>query len=849
MSIKNKSLFLVISFVVLLILNGAGIFISLNKIKKANEHLIEEANLTKSFLHLQYKIKQLQEISTDIALMGDEEGIKEINNIVEDYKKQRIEISKFKISEENKKHLQTIDVNFEEYSNALLNMAKTGITRVKSREDSETQMTGFDKSVQDIENSLEELNLANIFELKYYIVSIQEILTDALAVGDTSGFSEVDKLQKKTSTIFAQILNDFPQLKSKIDKLSNNITNMISTGKQMASNGEIFHSQIELTRKNMEIVDRKNEIIEEHTIKAVKNIEKLMSISIKEDLEILNMAKNTLLILGIIFFIAVVFLAFIIKGILSNIQKLDIGVAGLLDSNSETKVNINTNDEIGRISTNFNTYIDKIQEGKILDEKAIIQARKVMGKVSVGLFNDRINIKGSSEAVNTLISSINSMIEVSQKNMQSISKVLNELSNAKYDTEIPRLEGVTGLVAVLLDGTRVVQSTSNEVLALIDNANKRLTFQAQDMAESANGLSISANEQAAALEQTAAAVQEVTSTIESNNENAVKMAKFAKSVSDSSKTGVALANQTTKSMDELSTEVNTINEAITIIDQIAFQTNILSLNAAVEAATAGEAGKGFAVVAQEVRNLAARSADAAKEIKELVESATVKAKAGKEVADQMIEGFKGLDDDIAMTMEIIEDVTNASKEQQHAMIQINDTINSLDRETQKNALEATNLSDMAKHTKDLALQLQSAVDRTTFSPEAKRRVCNANMIFDLNKLKTDHINFKAHNFSCCKAGDKFAVKSHTECDMGKWIIENENSEFAQCEAWKKMKEEHVLVHQKIKDVVDLYADESENDEIISVTENLEKHVQKVFTLLDDIKEFNCDLEFKKRKGN
>jgi methyl-accepting chemotaxis protein len=849
MSIKNKSLFLVISFIVLLILNGAGIFISLDKIKKANEHLIEEANLTKSFLHLQYKIKELQEISTDIALMGDEEGIKEINNIVEDYKKQRIEISKFKIREENKKHLQTIDANFEEYSNALLNMAKAGITRVKSREESEAQMAGFDKAVENIENSLEELNLANIFELKYYIVSIQEILTDALAVGDTSGFSEVDELQKKTSTIFAEISNDFPQLKSKINELSNNITNMISTGKQMASKGELFHTQIELTRKNMEIVDGKNVIISEHITKAVTNIEKSMNLSIKEDIETIDMARNILFILGVIFFAAVILLSVIIKGILSNIQKLDIGVAGLLDSNSETKVNIHTNDEIGRISTNFNTYIDKIQEGKIIDEKAIIQARKVMGKVSVGLYNDRINIKGSSEAVNTLINSINSMIEVSQKNMQAISKVLNELSNAKYDTEIPRLEGVTGLVAVLLDGTRVVQSTSNEVLALIDNANKRLTFQAQDMAESANGLSISANEQAAALEQTAAAVQEVTSTIEANNENAIKMAKFAKSVSDSSKTGVALANKTTKSMDELSAEVNTINEAITIIDQIAFQTNILSLNAAVEAATAGEAGKGFAVVAQEVRNLAARSADAAKEIKELVESATVKAKAGKEVADQMIEGFKGLDDDIAMTMEIIEDVTNASREQQHAMIQINDTINSLDRETQKNALEATNLSDMAKHTKDLALQLQSAVDRTKFTPEAKRRVCDSNMIFDLNKLKTDHINFKKTNFSCCKAGDKFAVKDHTQCDMGKWIIANENSEFAQTEAWEKLKKEHQLVHHMMKDVVDLYAEEYENGQIISVTENLEEHVQEIFSLLDDIKEFNCDLQFKKRKEN
>ncbi|GKT31681.1 hypothetical protein ADUPG1_002087, partial [Aduncisulcus paluster] len=95
------------------------------------------------------------------------------------------------------------------------------------------------------------------------------------------------------------------------------------------------------------------------------------------------------------------------------------------------------------------------------------------------------------------------------------------------------------------------------------------------------------------------------------------MATYAQTVTSSVSSGEALASQTTLAMDEINTEVTSINEAITVIDQIAFQTNILSLNAAVEAATAGEAGKGFAVVAQEVRNLASRSAEAANEIKKL----------------------------------------------------------------------------------------------------------------------------------------------------------------------------------------------------------------------------------------
>ena len=117
------------------------------------------------------------------------------------------------------------------------------------------------------------------------------------------------------------------------------------------------------------------------------------------------------------------------------------------------------------------------------------------------------------------------------------------------------------------------------------------------------------------------------------------MTQHAKEVTDSVKEGEELASKTSLAMDEINEQVNAINDAITVIDQIAFQTNILSLNAAVEAATAGEAGRGFAVVAQEVRNLASRSAEAAKEIKDLVENANIKANEGKEIADVMIGGF------------------------------------------------------------------------------------------------------------------------------------------------------------------------------------------------------------------
>ncbi|WP_371868594.1 methyl-accepting chemotaxis protein [Malaciobacter pacificus] len=183
------------------------------------------------------------------------------------------------------------------------------------------------------------------------------------------------------------------------------------------------------------------------------------------------------------------------------------------------------------------------------------------------------------------------------------------------------------------------------------------------------------------------------------------MASLGQTVKESVFSGEELASKTVVSMEEINQKVNSINEAIIVIDQIAFQTNILSLNAAVEAATAGEAGKGFAVVAQEVRNLASRSAEAAREIKNLVEEATSKANDGKIVSSDMIEGYKKLNENISETIHIIEDVSKASNEQMTGIEQINDAVNMLDRVTQENANDSNQIKLIAQEVSKLAHEL------------------------------------------------------------------------------------------------------------------------------------------------
>ncbi|WP_419764707.1 MAG: methyl-accepting chemotaxis protein [Arcobacter sp.] len=765
MTIKRKSNLLVAVFIIVLILNGLGLFVSLSKIKHANNNLIEETKLTSSFQNLKFLVKNIQELGTDLTLMGDTEGIKEIESLIKKYKDVRKKIKEKNQHKENKKYLTNIDNIFDNYIFSLKNMVNYGVKAVKNRNELIQILASSSQNLTD-----EEMNIFNKFM--------------------DSTFSIED---------------------------------------------------------NMDKVDRFSAIIEENINKAVEKQKEFLEDTIVKDIEIINKFQFVSNLLTIAFAISVISLVLIISNILKNIQKLDDGVEKLAHNEDASKIDLFSNDELGNIAENFNFYVEKIESAVLQDKLAIENAKEVIGKVNVGLFNDRISVKGSTNELNELIAQFNNMLESTRDNLVKLSDSLTELGKANYIYKIPDIPNITGLVSSLFGGTKVTQTAINEVISIIDNSTKRLGFSADDLSSASSELSASSNKQAAALEETAAAIEEVTATIQSGNENTAKMLEYSSKVANSSNTGIELAKKTSESMDQLSTEVTTINDAIIVIDQIAFQTNILSLNAAVEAATAGEAGKGFAVVAQEVRNLASRSAEAANEIKKLVESANIKSKEGKDVASKMIDGFNELNENISQSEKIIGEVANSTKEQEQAMVQINDTVNALDQATQKNASLASQINEMAANTKVLANQLQNAVDSTSFDEKAKRRVCDTEFVFKINKLKTDHVLFKNNAFNqCVSGGDKVTVKNHNECDFGKWLNSTKDSAIAQTEDWKLLYNEHRKVHMMVQDSVDLYAGKYKNGQIISVAQNLEKSMNRVFVQMDKIKEIHCDNLFNKK---
>jgi methyl-accepting chemotaxis protein len=363
----------------------------------------------------------------------------------------------------------------------------------------------------------------------------------------------------------------------------------------------------------------------------------------------------------------------------------------------------------------------------ITESKKVVDAvKKAINLAKTGIVKQTITESTSNEGIEELKNGINDLFEiVSSKVDGDLNKISEALTSYQKLDFRHRITGNSlGEVSV---GLNNLANVVNEML--VENKSNGLTLDESSniLLGNVDKLNISSNEAAASLEETAAALEEITSNIRNNTENIQKMASYSNSVTKSAHDGEKLANQTTVAMEEINVQVNSINEAITVIDQIAFQTNILSLNAAVEAATAGEAGKGFAVVAQEVRNLAARSAEAAKEIKTIVENATKKANDGKEIANHMIRGYVELNQNITNTINLIQDIEMSSKEQLSGIEQINDAVNSLDQQTQQNAAIASQTHDVAVITDEIAKLVVSDANAKEFIGKNEVRAKNINV--------------------------------------------------------------------------------------------------------------------------
>jgi methyl-accepting chemotaxis protein len=525
------------------------------------------------------------------------------------------------------------------------------------------------------------------------------------------------------------------------------------------------------------------------------------------------------------------------RGIQQSLDSFMEAIDKLLHNNQVHKVEIRTNDEVKDMADKFNLYLDKIEDGIKQDEVVIEEVNDVLSKVKNGFYTYQVKANASNKLINELRDSLNSMIKDTKDKIDRINHTLEAYGESRFDYEINR-DGMNGNFGSMASYTKLVGGNVSELLAMILNTGESLNKDIQTLSTSIGSLAQSSNTQAVSLEETSATLEEVTSRLKDTVSKSQEMAHIAQDTRSSANSGKELATMTATAMEEINNSTSAINEAIAIIDQIAFQTNILSLNAAVEAATAGEAGKGFAVVAGEVRNLAGRSAEAAKDIKELVEQASTKALEGKNISTKMMNGFEELNEKITTTSELVDDVARASSEQLHSMDAITSSISSVDIATQENAKvarEINRLTDEVSHMSDSLVQVAS---RAEFNPNYKNQVCDIGLVYETAQVKLDYIKLKDTNYEQVGMGLKEAVECR-ECFISTWIDKNSSSKLSKSSVWNDFSNTYSNIQSDLSKFMQADSSSADNSTLKALSTKIEDDTNRVFEYIDVIKRDFC----------
>ncbi|MCL6711236.1 methyl-accepting chemotaxis protein [Pseudomonas sp. R2.Fl] len=307
-----------------------------------------------------------------------------------------------------------------------------------------------------------------------------------------------------------------------------------------------------------------------------------------------------------------------------------------------------------------------------------------------------------------MVAGLNQLMETTDGNLDQVSQLLQAIARGDLTT---RMDGdFHGVFARMRDDANATVAQLTDIVSRIQDASTAINTAAGEIASGNADLSRRTEQQAANLEETAASMEELTSTVRQNADSARQANQLAIGAASVASQGGNVVGQVVTTMRDIEAASRKIAEIIAVIDGIAFQTNILALNAAVEAARAGEQGRGFAVVASEVRTLAQRSANAAKEIKGLIEASVDQVATGSSLVNQAGATMGEIVASVQRVTDIMAEIAAASQEQSAGIEQVNQTITQMDETTQQNAALVEEASAAARSMEQQAQSLAEAVD-------------------------------------------------------------------------------------------------------------------------------------------
>jgi methyl-accepting chemotaxis protein len=411
-------------------------------------------------------------------------------------------------------------------------------------------------------------------------------------------------------------------------------------------------------------------------------------------------------------------------------------------------------------------WIDITEELKVERE---IDA--IVGAAKGGDLSQRIELEGKTGFFVQLAGGINELINTVDQVFSDIGQAMQRLS--KGDLTKPISADYAGTFGEVRDNVNSTITNLEKVVVQLNESADVIRTGAGEISAGNNNLSSRTEQQAASLEETASSMEELTSTVRNNADNAQQANQLAASARSTAEHGGEVVSSAVQAMNAINTASSKIAEIIGVIDEIAFQTNLLALNASVEAARAGEQGRGFAVVATEVRNLAGRSATAAKEIKELIQDSVHKVKSGAELVNESGETLEQIVTSVKKVGDIISEIAAASQEQSSGIDQVNLAVTSMDEVTQQNAALAEQTSAAAASMNEKAQQLDSLVrffktDATSRHSAAPLPTARAKRIQPVREMKQSPVAKEAVAASQSTQSSVRKITPVPESDSDEW---------------------------------------------------------------------------------
>ncbi|KQS96445.1 MULTISPECIES: methyl-accepting chemotaxis protein [unclassified Rhizobium] len=559
------------------------------------------------------------------------------------------------------------------------------------------------------------VDIIAISRMTYQLAAAPEKAADFRAEADKRSGEMLARLPKIEAAADATEVQQLGKIRQTLESYFASIRSMVDVAEADPANGAAIKAALGVALDGQKVVTAS---VKEYSTYSGEALASARAAALAES----NMAMLVVAaaIVACIVFGAVVSLLVARRGIATPVRDLTAAMSRLAEGNlAETGTDATRKDEIGEMARAvevFRTNALSMRDMKAQEEALHARSSDLQSSISTvvaaavaGDFTARIRKDYGNADLNRFAGSVNELVDSIDHAVTEVRRVIAALADADLSQA---MEGsYQGAFAELQSNVNATMVTLRSTMSNVRGSAGTIKDSSSELSSAANDLSKRTEQQAAALEETAAALDEITATVRTSAQRANEARDMVRETKDSAGKSGEIVRSAVSAMGRIEESSSKISQIIGVIDEIAFQTNLLALNAGVEAARAGEAGRGFAVVAQEVRELAQRSANAAKEIKNLISASAAEVGGGVSLVRATGDALVEIEQLVLRVNDHVESIATAAREQSTALAEINTSVNHMDQMTQKNAAMVEETTAASETLAEESRQLQTLLAR------------------------------------------------------------------------------------------------------------------------------------------